>query len=124
MGNEPRRGSRRQAGELETEVLAALWAADRSLTAMQIRDAVDDSLAYNTVHTVVTRLATKRMIIGDPNRRGAWRPAADPAEQAAQMMTRALARGPDRDAVLQRFVGRLNPSDKAALQTLLALGRQ
>lgn len=119
MGNEPDR-TRRRYGQLETDVLAALWSAERPLTAMQIKDALGGTLAYNTVYTVITRLAAKHLITRDANRRGAWRAAADPADQVAQVMTQALTRGPDRTAVLQRFIGRLSSADEAALRSLLA----
>ncbi|MGH3825752.1 MAG: BlaI/MecI/CopY family transcriptional regulator, partial [Pseudonocardiaceae bacterium] len=44
---------RRAAGELEAEVLAALWAADGPLTAAHVRRAVSGGLAYNTVQTIL-----------------------------------------------------------------------
>lgn len=119
MSQEPGRSSRRHAGELETDVLAVLWGSDRPLTAMQIKESLPGHLAYNTVHTVVTRLAAKGLVTREPRRRGAWRPASDPADQAARLMARVLERGPDRDAVLQRFVGTLDPADEAALRAVL-----
>lgn len=119
MSEEPGNSPRRRAGELETDVLAALWTTDRPLTAMQIKRALGDRLAYNTVHTVLTRLAAKNLIIRDPDRRGAWRPATDPADQAARLMAQVLERGPDRAAVLQRFVGTLTAADETALRALL-----
>lgn len=122
MGSEPGR-TRRRYGELETDVLAVLWAAERSMTAMQIKDALGGALAYNTVYTVVTRLAAKKLVTRDAHRHGAWRPASDPADQAAQLMTQVLTRGPDRTAVLQRFVSRLSSADEAALRSLLGRDR-
>ena len=110
---------RRAAGQLETGVLAALWAAGGPLTAAQIQDALGGDLAYNTVHTVVTRLAGKGLISRAPGRRGAWVPAADPADQAARLMAEVLGRGADRSAVLQRFVTTLSPADEAELRTIL-----
>jgi predicted transcriptional regulator len=119
MDEDSGRSPRRRAGELEADVLAALWAASRPVTAMQIRDSLGGQLAYNTVHTVVTRLAAKGLITRDPDRRGAWRPATDPVVQAAQLMAQVLNRGPDRSAVLQRFIGTLNAADETALRAML-----
>ena len=50
---------RREPGELEAEVLAALWAADGPLTAGDLVDALGRDLAYNTVLTILTRLHQK-----------------------------------------------------------------
>src|SRR3977135_1309342 len=54
--------SRRAAGELEAEVLAALWAADGPLTTADVRHAVGGGLAYNTVQTILVRLYDKGLI--------------------------------------------------------------
>ena len=46
---------RRASGSLESEVLAALWAADKPLTAGEVVDTLGGDLAYNTVQTILTR---------------------------------------------------------------------
>lgn len=111
--------ARRRSGELETSVLAALWAADGPLTPGEVRDRLGGDLAYNTVHTVVTRLAAKGLVVRAPRPRGAWLPAADPAEQAARLLADVLERSPDRGAVLQRFAATLSAADEAALRAVL-----
>jgi predicted transcriptional regulator len=111
---------RRAAGELESEVLSALWAAPAPLTPREVQSAVSGQLAYNTVHTILTRLTDKGLVARVPLTRGAgYRPTKDAAELAADQMRAALARGSDRDAVLQRFVTSLDPVDEAALRKLL-----
>src|SRR5436190_1121592 len=46
---------RRAAGELEREVLGVLWASQRPLTPAEVQTAIGE-IAYNTVHTILTRL--------------------------------------------------------------------
>lgn len=114
-----RRRSRRGAGELESEVLAELWAADRALTPAEIQAQLGD-VAYNTVHTILTRLVEKGQVIHDPaGRRGSYRAAKDAAEVTAEQMHELLDRGPDRLQALERFVTALRPSDERALRAFL-----
>lgn len=115
-----RRRARRAAGELESEVLAELWAADGALTPAEIQAQLGDGLAYNTVHTIVTRLLEKGLVVHDPSgRRGSYRPAKDAAEVTAEQMHELLDRGPDRLQALERFVTALRPSDEKALRAFL-----
>src|SRR5215471_18289471 len=53
---------RRAFGELEGQVLAALWAADRPLVPAEVLDAVGGDLAYTTVMTILVRLHDKGLI--------------------------------------------------------------
>ncbi|MEU8588393.1 BlaI/MecI/CopY family transcriptional regulator [Streptomyces sp. NPDC048664] len=114
------RAERRSAGELESEVLATLWAAPRSLTPAEIQAAINGGLAYNTVHTILRRLTDKGLVLRDVDgRRGAYRPAKNAAELTAETMHEALCRGPDPTAALQHFVGRLSPEEEQTLRDLL-----
>ena len=114
------RAERRSAGELESEVLAALWAADGPMTPTEAQAEVQGALAYNTVHTILKRLCDKGLVIRDANgRRGAYRPAKNAAEMTADAMHRALNRGPDPIAALQQFVSGLSPDEEQALRDLL-----
>jgi len=54
--------SRRGRGELESEVLAALWAAERPLTPAAVQQGLDHPIAYNTVQTILTRLHDKGLV--------------------------------------------------------------
>ena len=112
--------TRRPAGGLESEVLAALWAADRPLTPGEVSDAVGGELAYTTVQTILTRLHRKGAVKREPaGRAHAYRPVIDDAGLAAQRMRAMLDRGGDHAAVLTRFVGTLTPDDEATLAKLL-----
>lgn len=111
---------RRAKGSLESEVLAALWAAGRPLTAGEVVDAVGGDLAYTTVQTILTRLhakgAVRRELTG---RAHAYTPLLDDAGLAADRMRAMLDRGGDRAAVLSRFLHTLTPEDEDTLAELL-----
>lgn len=114
---------RREPGELEQAVLAALWAHGRPMTGPEVHAELGpagQNLAYKTVLTVLTRLHGKgtlqRHRVG---RAHAYTPRADAADHAAAQMNAVLARGGDHVAVLERFVSRLAPDDEAALRALL-----
>ncbi|MGW4732103.1 BlaI/MecI/CopY family transcriptional regulator [Streptomyces shenzhenensis] len=117
------RAERRSAGELESEVLAALWATERPLTPAEIQAEIDGGLAYNTVHTILKRLYDKGLVLRDADgRRGAYRPAKNAAELTAEAMHEALDRGPDPIAALQQFVTGLSAEEERALRDLLGGG--
>ncbi|MGH3514722.1 MAG: BlaI/MecI/CopY family transcriptional regulator [Pseudonocardiaceae bacterium] len=115
-----RTSARRAAGELEAEVLAALWAADGPLTAARAREAVGGGLAYNTVQTILVRLYEKGLIgrVAD-GRRHEYFAVKGAEELAAEQMQALLSRGRDRQAVLQRFATSLSVEDARLLQAML-----
>ncbi|WP_333735904.1 BlaI/MecI/CopY family transcriptional regulator [Streptomyces sp. IBSBF 2806] len=112
---------RRARGELESEVLAALWAADGPLTAGQVREALPGDLAYTTVLTILSRLHGKEMLVRRREGRGyAYEPVRDEASHTAQRMRSLLEGGSDREAVLARFVSELSEQDEHVLHQLLS----
>jgi len=112
---------RRARGELESDVLAALWAANGPLTARQVRDALPGDLAYTTVLTILSRLYDKEMLVRHREGRGyAYEPVRDEASHTAQRMRSLLEGGPDRQAVLARFVSELSKQDEHVLHQLLS----
>jgi predicted transcriptional regulator len=114
------RAERRSSGELESEVLATLWATEEALTPAEIQAEIGGGLAYNTVHTILKRLYDKGLVLRDVDgRRGAYRPAKNAAELTAEAMHEALDRGPDPIATLQQFVSGLSPEEEQALRDLL-----
>ncbi|MBB4794386.1 BlaI/MecI/CopY family transcriptional regulator [Streptomyces nodosus] len=114
------RAERRSAGELESAVLAALWATEQALTPAEIQAGIGGGLAYNTVHTILKRLYDKGLVLRDVDgRRGAYRPSKDAAELTAEAMHQALDRGPDPIAALQQFVSGLSPEEEQALRDVL-----
>ncbi|MFJ7244310.1 BlaI/MecI/CopY family transcriptional regulator [Kitasatospora sp. NPDC098652] len=119
-GSRPTEGGRRAAGELESQVLAALWAADGPMTAARVLERLPQSLAYTTVLTILSRLAAKGLVRRERAGRGyAFEPVRDEAEHTAAGMHALLERGSNRLAVLARFVDTLSTEDEQALQELL-----
>jgi predicted transcriptional regulator len=114
-------GKRRASGSLASEVLAALWAADKPLTAGEVVDALGESLAYNTVQTILTRLHAKGAVEREQaGRAHAYKPVLDEAGLAATRMRALLDRGGDHAAVLASFLGTLSPQQEATLARLMA----
>lgn len=112
---------RRARGELESGVLATLWAADAPLTARQVLDRLPGELAYTTVLTILTRLHDKGMLLRHRAGRGyAYAPVRDEASHTAEQMHALLEHGSDREAVLSRFVSELSRADEELLHRLLA----
>ncbi|WP_109006313.1 BlaI/MecI/CopY family transcriptional regulator [Streptomyces rishiriensis] len=112
---------RRARGELESDVLAALWSADGPLTAGQVREALPGDLAYTTVLTILSRLYDKEMLVRHREGRGyAYEPVRDEPSHTAQRMRSLLEGGSDREAVLARFVSELSEQDEHVLHRLLS----
>ena len=121
MTGKDRRGEarRRARGELEAEVLAALWSADRPVTAAVVQESVPGA-AYTTVLTILTRLCEKGLVSRRREGRGhAYAPVDDRAGVAAAGMHSLLDEGGDRAAVLARFVSDLSTEDERLLEQLL-----
>ncbi len=113
-------GGRRGSGELESALLQALWRAGKPLSPSALHAAVGPELAYNTIHTVLTRMCDKGIL--RRSRLGAHRayePVQQPAEYGAERLHAVLESADDRVALLRRFVDKLTPQDEAALRALL-----
>ncbi|WP_327432929.1 BlaI/MecI/CopY family transcriptional regulator [Streptomyces sp. NBC_01236] len=113
-------GTRRPAGALEAEVMAALWGGDGPMTAADVHRQLGDGLAYKTVLTVLGRLHAKGLVDREPaGRAHAYTPKRGPAELAAEQMNAALRRTGLRTEALQHFVDTLDADEQAALRALL-----
>lgn len=114
--------TRRPAGELESAVLAALWAAGTPLTPPQVQQALGGTLARTTIATILSRLYDKGTVVRSrAGRAYAYTPSVeDQAALAARRMHSELEKGDDRTGVLARFVSRLSPDDERVLRELLA----
>jgi len=107
-------------GELESAVLAQLWAAGEPLTAAGVRDALGDELAYTTVMTILARLWEKGLLTRQRRGRAfAYWPSVSEAELAAQRMRATLDRTTDREKALASFVDELSVKDERALRRIL-----
>ncbi|WP_243769788.1 BlaI/MecI/CopY family transcriptional regulator [Amycolatopsis acidicola] len=111
--------TRRGPGELETEVLAALWSHDGPATAAEVQQLVDAGLAYTTVLTILTRLHEKGVLTREKRGRSfVFAPVEDEAGLAARQMRELLDTQPDRARVLARFVSDLSAADETMLRRL------
>lgn len=112
---------RRAKGSLESEVLAALWAADAPMTPGDVADALASDLAYTTVQTILMRLHVKGAVTREQAGRAfAYTPVLDDAGLAADRMQGMLDKGGDHAAVLRRFLRTLSSEDETVLAGLLA----
>ncbi|MCM2416745.1 MULTISPECIES: BlaI/MecI/CopY family transcriptional regulator [unclassified Streptomyces] len=111
---------RRAPGELESEVLAALWAVGEPVAAGIVREHVTGDPAYTTVLTILSRLHDKGLVTREKAGRGyLYSPVRDEAGHAAAGMRDLLEHGGDRAAVLARFVSELPAEDEKLLEQLL-----
>lgn len=121
LGRSGQQRARRAAGELESDVLAALWSAGEPVTAGQVHEQVGTALAYNTVQTILTRLFDKGLLVRERHgRTHLYEPARAQADLAAEQMHVLLGSGADHRSVLQRFVTGLSDDDAAQLRALVA----
>lgn len=111
---------RRAAGELEQATLLTLWAAGSPQSPAEVHAALDGDLAYNTVHTILTRLVDKGLVRREvEGRRSLYAPVKDAVDLAADRMRDAMKAAGDRERVLLSFVTSLNPDEEGALRAAL-----
>lgn len=116
---------RRRPGALEQEVVAALAAAGRDLTAAQVQQSLGPELAYTTVMTTLTRLWEKGVLSRVADGR-AYRyelvgsPTTVQAALTARQMRRLMAGHHDKAAVMSRFVDDLSSEEADLLAQALA----
>jgi predicted transcriptional regulator len=117
-------GSRRSAGELESAVLACLWAEEDAQVPADVQAALAAGgydLAYSSVLTTLRRLHAKGHLTREPRGRAyAYRPANSAAGAVAEHMHVLLGSGRGREVVLSHFVAALSPEDEGLLERLLA----
>ena len=109
-------------GELEAQVMNALWSRGEWLTAAEVHAIVGRRrrLAYTTVMTVLVRLYEKGVL--DRQRRGrafAYHPVQTNEEYAAERMQQILAASANRSGALTNFVTTLTTAERALLRRLL-----
>jgi predicted transcriptional regulator len=120
MSGQAAAGRRRDRGDLENEVLAALAVAGGPLTPAEVQAALDRDLAYTTVMTTLSRLHDKDAVTRCRAGRAYAYALTDESTVAARRMRRVLDAGHDRTGVLARFLDELQPADVPVLQRLLA----
>jgi predicted transcriptional regulator len=112
---------RRAAGELEAQVMAALWAAIGPLTAGEVHEQLGGGLAYNTVQTILSRLADKQLVRRETQGRAhVYWPVRGQAATVAAQLRAALDTVGDREQVLQQFAATLDDTEAQLLRKVLA----
>ena len=108
-------------GELERAVMERLWAADAPVAATTLREELAGrGVALSTVHTVLTRLEQKGFVVHDDERPRRFSARASREDHAAELMHEVLGQSADRQAVLARFVGGVDPEEARLLRELLS----
>lgn len=107
-------------GALERAVLEQLWRHPEGATPAEVREALNDEVAYTTVTTILTRLTHKGQVEREKIGRGfRYRALSSEADLAARRMQDALGPVRDRSLVLSRFVDGLSEGDEQALRQVL-----
>jgi len=112
--------TRRADGELETDVLRALWSLDRPASPSDVIEEMRTNLAYTSIATILGRLCEK----GLANRKRAGRTfiyaaASSEADLTAQRLRSVLDSTTDRQSALAGFAEALDPDEAAQLLDLL-----
>lgn len=122
MSGKPVRGR----GELEGEILAILRSRDMPMSAAEVRAGFSDATpAYTTVLTALDRLVRKGMVRREASspRKLRFCAVTSAVDDVTERMLKALDRTDDRNAVLMRFAGNLEPDDLATLQSAITRRR-
>jgi len=112
----------REFGELESAIMAVVWAGDRAYLVREVRERLDynRAVAYTTVMTVMNILYGKGVLCREKQGR-AWRywPAESREEHDARLMAEMLRSGGDQQVTMLRFLERVSDEEVASLRTAL-----
>lgn len=112
--------TRRADGELETDVLRALWQLDRPASPSNVIEEMQTDLAYTSIATILTRLCDKGLATRSrAGRAYVYAAATSEADLTAQRITSVLDAASDRESALAGFAKSLGPVDAARLAALL-----
>ena len=110
-------------GELEAQVMDALWDADGWMTPREVHAVITTPrrpLAYTTVMTILVRLWNKAMLEREASGRAfAYRPVATRDEWAAQRMHELLEASGDRSLTLSHFIDSISTREVTQLRRAL-----
>ena len=110
-------------GELETVVMAQLWALGGDATVREVLERIqrDREIAYTTVLSTMENLHRKGHLTRQREGKAyRYHTALTHAEHTAGLMREALSGGErDTEAVLTHFVGEMNEAELAGLREVL-----
>jgi len=112
----------REFGELESAIMAVVWAGDRAYLVREVRERLDYNrpVAYTTVMTVMNILYGKGVLCREKQGR-AWRywPAEAREEHDGRLMAEMLRSGGDQQVTMLRFLERVSDEEIATLRAAL-----
>lgn len=110
-------------GQLEQSVMDALWDAPDALTANELRDVLaQDSTtpAVTTVLTVLGRLVKKGFVSKDSSvRPNLFTVTQSREDHTVNLLNDVLGTASDKQAVLARFIGGIDPQHVESLKRIL-----
>ena len=113
--------TRRADGELETDVLRALWKLDRPASPSDVIDEMQTDLAYTSIATILMRLCDKGLATRSrAGRAYVYVAASSEVDLTAQRICSVLDAASDRQSALAGFAKSLDPAEAAQLAALLS----
>ena len=112
--------TRRPDGELEADVLDALWCLDRPASPANVIEQMETDLAYTSIATVLGRLCDKGLV--ERQRQGrtfVYTAATTEADLVAGKICSLLSATKDRASALAGIAKGLDPHEAAGLVKLL-----
>ncbi len=112
--------TRRADGELEHDVLRALWDLDRPASPSNVIAEMRTNLAYTSIATILGRLCDKGLVTRQrAGRAFVYTPSSSEADLTAQRIRSVLESVSDRRSALAGFARSLDSDDVAQLTALL-----
>lgn len=112
--------TRRADGELENDVLRALWALDQPSSPSDVIDEMHTDLAYTSIATILGRLCDKGLASRERSGRSyRYTATSSEVDLTAQRLRTILDSASDRRSALAGFAQALDPADAAQLAALL-----
>lgn len=115
----------RARGQLEHEVMDALWDAPDGLSVRALVDLLEGPPAMTTIFTVVDRLVDKGLVRKEGSRGAGYvfHAASSREDDIVKTMLVSLTSTADRHAALLRFAGELDEEDAVVLREALGAKR-
>lgn len=120
-----KRTKQRGGGELESAVMEVLWDSGGWLTPGEVQESLGADLAYNTVHTILSRLWDKQRLDRQLDGRShVYRPVQSRDEYVASRMGMLLGEAKDRSVAMVGFLESLEEGDRDQMRRMLGRTRK
>ncbi len=112
--------TRRADGELETDVLRALWNLDRPASPSDVIEEMGTGLAYTSIATILGRLRNKGLATRKrAGRAYEYEAASSEVDLTTKRLRAILDSASDRQSALVGFAEALDPAEAAQLAAIL-----